>query len=141
MRRRRHCSRSVTVVSVPLGVAPPAATAILGSDAGLPPALSVPSLSVWFLGMRKRVLAPGPSVKSFAAQVVTVGRVTWRRHWPICTTSGMLLPEGASVRVNEPSVAVSAAAMGSPDGVAHWPHTGPVLGLAWTMGSTALLGT
>jgi len=142
----RHCKRSVTELSIDLvtgliGYAFPAATAIVGNEAVLLPLLSIPSLSVLFLGRRNRVLVPGPSVKSFVAHAVTVASVIWRRHLPTCMTSGMLVPEGASVRVKEPSAPVSAAVMGSPDGVAHLSHVGPPVELAWVMGSTALLGT
>ena len=51
-------------------------------------------------------------------------------------TSGMLLPLGAWVSVKLPSVPVSAAVMGLPDGVPHWSHVAP-----WVMGASGSFGT
>src|SRR5450759_3322217 len=90
MRSRRHCRRSVTEVSVALGGAPAAAIAILGSEAALGG-----SLSELVLGRRVRFL----SVRLLTVHAFTEGIVTWRRHLPTCMTNGILVPEGASVRV------------------------------------------
>jgi len=66
---------------------------------------------------------------------VTVGILICRRHFPTWKTMGMFVPLGALVRVKLPSVPDKAAAMGSPDGVAHLSQLGP-----WVIGSSVLLG-
>src|SRR6188508_949225 len=83
------------------GSALPDAIAILGMSAKLP------SPSVRFFG--RRLLA---GAMTLLVHAVTVGKRTLRRHLPIWTTSGMLVPEGTLVlSVNFPSGPVWAIEM------------------------------
>ena len=55
------------------------------------------------------------SVIAVVSQDGTFGTLTWRRHLPTCTTSGMLLPVGTPSSRNLPSASVSAVAIGLPE--------------------------
>ncbi len=84
------------------------------------------------------------SGSALAVQAVTVGMVTWRRHLPTWSTSGMLVPLGtphgsvaAWVSVKLPLASVSAPMTGLPEaGASHCVQ----VGLPARMGSGLLLG-
>src|SRR5882672_9835812 len=82
------------------GSAFPEASAILGMSALLP------SPSNRFFGRRELSFATRLSTHE-----LTVERVIFRRHLPICTTRGMFDPDGTLSSLNLPSAPVCASAM------------------------------
>jgi hypothetical protein len=54
------------------------------------------------------------SVSVVVAHAGTAGMVTCRRHFPICITTGKLVPAGTFLRVKVPVASVSVVTSGSP---------------------------
>ena len=87
--RRRHSTASE----------PPVASAM----SGMSPSLLFLGRRVWFL-----------SVSAVDAQAGTLATVIWRRHLPVCMTSGMFAPDGTFFSEKRPCASVSATAIGWP---------------------------
>ena len=89
--------------------------------------------SDWFLG-RRNVSVPE---KTLSWQALTIGSVTWRRHFPVWMTTGMFVPTGTFCIVKFPAASDSALATGWPDAMV--PHLSQVT--PSTIGSSAAFGT
>src|SRR6185437_7124745 len=112
---------------------------IMHSSASTEPvtkAMSGMSPSVWVRGIRIWFVPVGGS--AVLVHAATLGTTNCRRHRPFWMTSGTFAPEGTFVRVNVPSAAVVAFAIGEPERLA--------LQLLWhetpgVKGCTVVLGT